>query len=105
MLKFRLLMLKDDPSLVESFINGIADPSLAGTFRIFLAMKQEKPMEEVFALLVKEPGIKEEILEGLWDDVVRAVSPNYLKGFIRFLHEKKAISEEEVLKALERYIK
>jgi|MTBAKSStandDraft_2_1061841.scaffolds.fasta_scaffold04274_9 tetratricopeptide (TPR) repeat protein len=105
MLKFRLLMLREDSSLVETFIEGIIDPSLAGTFRIFHAMKQTEPVEHVFSLLEKEPGLKQEMMEGLWDDVVRTVSPNYLKTFIRFLQEKKTISEEEARDALERYIR
>ncbi|HPE28988.1 MAG TPA: tetratricopeptide repeat protein [Candidatus Mcinerneyibacteriales bacterium] len=105
MLKFRLLMLKDDTSVVETFIDGIIDPSLAGTFRIFHSMKKKDPVEDVFALLEKEPGLKQEMMEGLWDDVVRTVSPNYLKTLIRFLQDKKSISEKEALDALERYIR
>lgn len=104
MLKFRLLMMKEDPELVGEFIQGIADDSLAGTFRIFHAMKKEEPKESVFALLEKVPGLKDEMIEGLWDDVVRTVSSNYLKGFIRFLQEMKMITEEEALAALKRYI-
>jgi hypothetical protein len=67
-------------------------------------MKKEEPKESVFALLEKVPGLKDEMIEGLWDDVVRTVSSNYLKGFIRFLQEMKMITEEEALAALKRYI-
>lgn len=103
MLKFRLLMMKDATDALEGFIGSLEGHPMAGIFQIFFAMKSKTDKHRVTELLKDLPLLKEEIIEGLWDDMIRMVDTAYLEDLFESLAREKLISEEEGREAIKRY--
>ncbi len=101
-LLFKLLVEKGDAQEIEAYLKEIPDRNLREKFEFLYAISRSEEYHRLKKLMLRTENISEEIIEGLWDDILGSVDKKFLAGYMEYLYKEDVISMKEMQDGIKR---